>query len=67
MPRCLLCAAPVAPARAALGYPTCLPCGAAVAARTRHTVVPLHKSNYVLVTNPATLKQLNPKRVNSDD
>ena len=61
---CTSCGAPVAPARWALGRYTCLPCGdrAATAARATWCVAPLNKSNYVLITDPALLRQLNPKR-----
>jgi hypothetical protein len=52
------------PARAKLTK-TCLSCGEldAVAARKSWCVAPMNKSNYVLVTDPTMLKQLNPKRV----
>ena len=49
-------------ARWDIGYRTCMPC-ADVAMRKRiRTVVPMHKSNYMLFTDPELLKQLNPKR-----
>ena len=56
------CGDTVNPLRAQLGYPTCLPCGETVARKVRHTVAPLSKSNYILINDPALLKQLNPKR-----
>ena len=56
------CGASVPPRRAALGYTTCLSCGEAQARRVRHTIAPLNKSNYVLVTDRTMLSQLNPKR-----
>jgi hypothetical protein len=37
-------------------------CGEKAARAVKHTVAPLNKSNYVLVTDRALLKQLNPKR-----
>lgn len=40
-----------------LGYRTCLTCGSPAPVRT---VVPVHKSNYMLVTNRNELR-LNPK------
>lgn len=49
-------------ARAALGYTVCLSCGEAAARARKHTVAPMNKSNYVLVTDPTILQQLNPKR-----
>lgn len=45
-----------------LGYTTCLPCGQSQALQRKFTVAPMNKSNYMLVTDPNTLKQLNPKR-----
>ena len=59
---CLKCGEEVADGRARLGYDTCLPCGEVYARKRRHTIVPLNKSNYVVVADPTTLKQLNPKR-----
>lgn len=49
-------------ARANLGYRLCLPCGETAAKQVRHCIVPLNKSNYMLVTDRDTLKQLNPKK-----
>jgi hypothetical protein len=37
-------------------------CGEALAKSRKHTTAPINKSNYMLITNPETLKQLNPKR-----
>lgn len=44
------------------GYKTCLPCGEELAKAKKHTVAPMNKSNYMLFTDVAMLKQLNPKR-----
>lgn len=49
----------VDPKRWKAGYNTCLPCGELQARERRHTVVPMAKSNYVVVTDPALLKGLN--------
>ena len=49
-------------ARAALGYTVCLSCGEQAARARKHTIAPLSKSNYVLITDPTLLQQLNPKR-----
>ena len=49
----------VAPRRVEAGYRTCLRCGEADARKVRHTVVPMHKSNYVVVSDRALLKCLN--------
>ena len=59
---CLKCSEEVSDGRVALGYDTCLPCGEIYARKRRHTIVPMNKSNYIVVTDPNTLKQLNPKR-----
>lgn len=45
-----------------LGYNTCLPCGDKEARKVRHTIVPMNKSNYIVVTDVTILRQLNPKR-----
>lgn len=63
LPICTCCYAErIPPARAKLGYRTCMSCGEAQAQKVRHCSVPLNKSNYMLVTDKATLSQLNPKR-----
>lgn len=59
---CLKCSEEVPDGRVALGYDTCLPCGEVYARKRRHTIVPLNKSNYVVISDPTMLKQLNPKR-----
>lgn len=56
---CTTCGAPVAPARWALGRYTCLPCGEHTARAVRHTIVPLPKSNYIVVTDRSLLLGLN--------
>ena len=50
--------------RLAIGYAICMPCGddLATKANTKRTVVPMNKSNYMMVTDMTILKQLNPKR-----
>ena len=58
---CLRCSEEVPSGRVALGYDTCLPCGEVYARKRRHTIVPMNKSNYMVVTDRTTLKQLNPK------
>ena len=54
----------VSPKRVLLGYTVCLSCGEANAERQSRlrTVVPMNKSNYILVSDLSILKQLNPKR-----
>ena len=61
MPRCTQCDEQYSLARFNLGYMTCLDCGESHARRVRHTVVPMHKSNYIVASSRDTLKQLNPK------
>jgi hypothetical protein len=39
-----------------------LDCGDAEARQVKHTIAPLNKSNYVLISNYAELAMLNPKR-----
>ena len=48
--------------RIALGYTSCLDCGDKQARAVKRCVVPLNKSNYMLITDYELLKQLNPKR-----
>ncbi len=59
------CGDEIDPRRVALGYHLCPVCGDREARRIKRCVVPLNKSNYVLVTNRTELKQLNPKCVNA--
>ena len=60
-----LCGDPINPSRLALGYRTCPPCGEDKAKQARQSwcVVPVNKSNYMLVTDFSLLKGLNPKRM----
>jgi hypothetical protein len=57
------CGDDIAPGRWALGYRECLTCGEEKIRANPPTrcAVPLNKSNYMLITNRAELKQLNPK------
>jgi ribosomal protein L37AE/L43A len=48
-------------ARYALGYKTCLFCGEDAARATKQCIVPMHKSNYVPIFNPADLVGINSK------
>ena len=58
---CIKCGDHVLGARWALGYTTCLKCGEVVAKETKHTIAPMHKSNYMVITNKEDLKGLNNK------
>jgi hypothetical protein len=48
-------------ARWALGYTTCLDCGEQAAAKRKHTVLPLHKSNYMVPANREEIQGFNNK------
>lgn len=54
-PHCADCDQPYNPARAALGISYCMSCGDKRAKKVVRTVVPMHKSNYVLVTDYSLL------------
>jgi hypothetical protein len=60
---CVKCDDDIDPRRAALGYRLCLWCGEedAKAERKSWTIAPLHKSNYMLLTNKEDLKGINNK------
>lgn len=58
-PECRNCGDQYPSQRWALGYKFCMPCGEQVAKTTRHTIVPMAKSNYVVVTDRELLKGLN--------
>jgi ribosomal protein L37AE/L43A len=58
---CIICGSPVAHARWALGYKTCMPCGDNAALSIKRCVVPMHKSNYVMVTDITDLQGINNK------
>lgn len=49
----------VADGRVKAGFITCLRCGEADAKKVRHCVVPMHKSNYVVVSDRSLLLCLN--------
>ena len=53
------------PGRAKLGYTTCLDCGDQAAHAVERTVAPINKSNYVLISDTADLRGLNPKANNT--
>ena len=58
---CVKCGDHVLHGRWRLGYTTCLRCGEDIARQRKHTIAPMHKSNYVVITNRADLKGLNNK------
>jgi hypothetical protein len=60
--RCVACQLEqVAAKRVEAGFITCLRCGEADARRVRHTIVPMHKSNYVVITDRRDLMGINNK------
>jgi len=56
---CQVCMDMVKQARWDLGYRTCLVCGDKEAKQVKHTIVPMPKSNYIVVTDMALLRGLN--------
>jgi hypothetical protein len=48
----------VNPVRFDLGYTTCMACGEVKARKRKHTIVPMHKSNYMVVTDRTLLAQI---------
>lgn len=62
-PQCKLCGDVYQEQRFRLGFAVCLDCGDEIAKKlnTKRTIAPMHKSNYVLITNMEDLKGLNNK------
>lgn len=60
-PLCVRCGDTYSAKRANAGYQLCLFCGESDAQARRHTIAPMHKSNYMLITNMEDLKGLNNK------
>ena len=60
-PICADCGANYSKKRLQAGYDTCLSCGEEHALQVKHTIVPMHKSNYVVVSDKADLKGINNK------
>ena len=56
---CVECWGFIPHGRVKLGYRLCLDCGEAKAKKETHCVVPMPKSNYIVVTDPTLLKGLN--------
>lgn len=61
IPQCKLCGDVYDEQRFRLGYAVCCPCGDEIAKRVVRTVAPMHKSNYVLITDKTDLVGLNNK------
>ena len=47
--------------RKAIGYDTCKSCGEIEARKVKHTIAPMHKSNYMVFTNLEDSKGINNK------
>jgi ribosomal protein L37AE/L43A len=60
-PQCEECGDEYVLARRVLGYRNCLRCGELTARQRKHCIVPMHKSNYVPVTNLNDLRGINSK------
>ena len=59
---CTTChTATVPAARNRAGFTTCLRCGEKAAKQVRHTIVPLHKSNYIVPANADEVRGINNK------
>lgn len=58
---CNKCGDHVLEGRYRLGYTTCLKCGEVDARKHKHTIAPMHKSNYMVITNKLDLQGLNNK------
>jgi hypothetical protein len=58
---CRACGDVISDGRYALGYRVCLLCGDDIAKAVKHCIAPLHKSNYMLITNRQDLAGLNNK------
>ena len=59
--KCITCNAIVHPLRSKLGIDTCIYCGDKEAKQRTHCIVPMHKSNYIVVTNRDDLVRINNK------
>ena len=57
--QCVECGDEVSDGRYKLGYKTCLDCGEKQALNYKHCIVPMPKSNYIVVTDLELLKGLN--------
>jgi ribosomal protein L37AE/L43A len=60
-PQCKLCGDSYDARRYNIGFVFCLPCGDEIAFSVKRTVVPMHKSNLVMITNRDDLIGINNK------
>jgi ribosomal protein L37AE/L43A len=59
---CRNCGEDILLARWALGFKHCMTCGEKLARSVKHTLVPMHKSNYIVVTDMSLLTGINNKQ-----
>lgn len=59
---CRECGDDIPSARWALGFKHCMVCGQELAKQRKHTIVPMHKSNYIVVTDRTILTGINNKQ-----
>lgn len=59
---CRNCGEDILLARWALGFKHCMVCGEKLARSVKHTLVPMHKSNYIVVTDMSLLTGINNKQ-----
>jgi ribosomal protein L37AE/L43A len=59
IPSCSACGELYSAQRHRMGYTLCMPCGEKHARSTKHTIVPMPKSNYIVVTDRSLLLNLN--------
>lgn len=60
-PMCAICGDTFSAKRANAGYNRCMPCGDAQARASIRTIAPMHKSNYMLITDLSDLLGINNK------
>jgi hypothetical protein len=58
-PTCSVCGDIYSALRHRMGYTLCMPCGESHARTVKHTIVPMPKSNYIVVTDRSLLLNLN--------
>lgn len=61
IPRCKLCGEQYELGRMKIGFAVCLECGDEIAKERKFCVVPMHKSNYVCITDRTDLLGINNK------
>jgi ribosomal protein L37AE/L43A len=60
-PQCKLCGTTYDIVRYDIGFKVCMSCGDEIAKAVKRTVVPMHKSNLVMITNREDLIGINNK------